>query len=62
MTNGVRCLLKGPDASINGFLDSLNLILCLIRFPSPAPESSMIRLPLHGQVTGIRAKNQAFWS
>lgn len=30
MTSRVRCLLKGSDTSINGILDTLNLILRLI--------------------------------
>lgn len=34
MTSGVRCLLKGSDTSINGFLDPLNLILRLISDPN----------------------------
>ena len=34
MTRGVLCLLKGPDTGVNGVLDSLNLILRLIRDPN----------------------------
>ena len=34
MTSGVRCLLKGTDTSINGVLDPLNLIFCLISDPN----------------------------
>jgi len=34
MTTGVRCLLKDSDTSINGVLDTLNLILRLISDPN----------------------------
>ena len=34
MTRGVLCLLKGPDTGINGVLDTLNLVLRLIRDPN----------------------------
>lgn len=34
MTRGVLCLLKGSDTSINGVLDTLNLMLRLIRDPN----------------------------